>query len=245
MLHVVIYSGGLDSLVLLNKVKQEISEQQAHRTAYSGVWGEERLMAVTFDYGQRHTKELRKAVQVGEAMGIEHRLIELPMLRMLSPNAANPDKRGIVPWGADGLPPQATMVVPGRNTIMLSIAMGIAEAALQTTHKACDNAVIYLGVNRGGHASYPDCRPDYIRAMSHAFWQATERRVTLDAPFLHMTKGAIVLLGQQLGVDFAQSWSCYQNGPEPCGECIPCTERAKAFAALSIPDPLLQKVDAG
>jgi 7-cyano-7-deazaguanine synthase len=119
--------------------------------------------------------------------------------------------------------------VPFRNAIMLSIACGMAESA--------EAEGLVIAAHGGDHAIYPDCREDFMRAMSEAMRLGTYAEVKLLRPFIAMNKGQIVREGARLGVDFARTWSCYKGGAIHCGTCGTCVERREAFMQAGIADP--------
>jgi 7-cyano-7-deazaguanine synthase len=120
-------------------------------------------------------------------------------------------------------------VVPFRNAIMLSVAAGFAESI------GAEGLVI--AAHGGDHAIYPDCREEFMRAMSDAMRLGTYAQVQLLRPFIAMTKGEIAAMGARLGVDFARTWSCYKGGAVHCGKCGTCVERREAFARAGLADP--------
>ena len=128
--------------------------------------------------------------------------------------------------------------VPARNMVFLSVAASYADA-LEITD-------IFIGVSEVDYSGYVDCREEFIKAMENAINLGTvlgaekKRRITLHAPFMHMTKAEEVRLGTTLGVDFGLTWSCYRGGDKPCGTCDSCLLRAKAFAEAGIEDPAIE-----
>lgn len=232
MLHVVIYSGGLDSFTLLHHVARNIQMQPPSIAA------REHILAISFDYGQRHRKELEYAKAECARMGIVHDVIRL--------ESAIRRGNSALTFGAIPVPhghyEDATMkqtVVPGRNTIMLSVAMGWAESTLNCM-AATEGAQVYYGAHSGDHHIYPDCRPDFVYHMADVFRVATDGRVRLNVPFLHGNKKTILQQGFADGLkleDYARSWTCYEGGEHPCGKCGACGERLEAFASLGLEDP--------
>ena len=214
---VVLVSGGLDSMVAAARARKE-------------GFG---LLALTFDYGQRHRIELEAAQRVAGGLGAERHVI-LPLdLRAFGGSAltANIDvpKSGV---GAD----VPVTYVPARNTIFLSLALGWAEAA-----GARD---LFIGVNALDYSGYPDCRPEFIAAFERLAALATKAGVEgagfrVHAPLQHMTKADIVREGARLGLDAGISWSCYDPTPDlrHCGLCDSCRLRAKGFEEAGLPDP--------
>ena len=122
----------------------------------------------------------------------------------------------------------AQTVVPGRNTIMLSIAMGVAESALGEG----DVATVYYGAHSGDHHIYPDCRPEFADALAAAFMLCDWKHIDLSRPFIQLTKTEVAALGKELGVPFEETWSCYKGGEVHCGKCGTCVERKEALAGF-------------
>ena len=201
-----------------------------------------RLLALSFDYNQRHRVELDAARRVATALGAERHIV-LPMdLSAFGGSALTADidvpKDGVGTDDAGGIP---VTYVPARNTIFLSLALGWAEAA-----GARD---IYIGVNALDYSGYPDCRPEFIAAFEGLAELATKAGVEGDpfriqAPLQHMTKADIVREGTRLGLDLGLSWSCYDTTPDGkhCGECDSCRLRSRGFDEAGIADPTLYAV---
>jgi 7-cyano-7-deazaguanine synthase len=218
---VVLVSGGMDSAVVL-----AIAREQGFR-----------VHALSVRYGQRHTSELDAAVEVSRAQGAAaHKTVNVD-LRSIGGSALTDDIA--VPVDDDGHVIGADIpvtYVPARNTIMLSVALGWAEVL-----GASD---IFCGVNAVDYSGYPDCRPEFIEAFERLANLATKAGVEgaglrVHAPLQHMSKADIVREGLRLGVDFAQTVSCYQadaNG-RACGHCDACRLRAEGFAAAGVTDP--------
>ena len=212
---VVITSGGLDSTVLA---------YLAHRDWQGSV----RLLS--FDYGQRHVRELQFAEETAHRLDVEWNLIDLFSLgKLLTGSALTGDTP--VPEGHYAEDTMRQTVVPNRNMIMLACAtaVGINDHA----------TVVYAGMHAGDHPVYPDCRPGFISALSHVVGIANEgfNPPRIVAPFVEMTKAQIVSMGQALGVPFDRTWSCYQGGDRHCGRCGTCVERAEAFHLAVVDDP--------
>ncbi len=201
-----------------------------------------RLLALSFDYNQRHRIELDAARNVATALGAERHIV-LPMdLSAFGGSALTADiavpKDGLGTEDGGGIP---VTYVPARNTIFLSLALGWAEAA-----GARD---IYIGVNALDYSGYPDCRPEFIAAFEGLAELATKAGVEGDpfriqAPLQHMTKADIVREGTRLGLDLGLSWSCYDPTPDArhCGECDSCRLRSRGFDEAGIADPTLYAV---
>jgi 7-cyano-7-deazaguanine synthase len=213
---VVICSGGMDSTTLAHLAAER----------HDGVH------LVGFNYGQRHEKELVFAASTARHLGARFSLIRLPIGEMLHGSALTDDSVP-VPEGHYADASMRATVVPNRNAIMLSVAWGIATA---------DQAdALYTGVHAGDHPIYPDCRPSFIWAMGAALRIATDgyapSALELRAPFLHASKADIVRAGELLGVDWTNTWSCYQGGAKHCGRCGTCVERHEAFEIVGVVDP--------
>ncbi|MCP8892610.1 7-cyano-7-deazaguanine synthase QueC [Sphingomonas faeni] len=218
---VALVSGGLDSMV---------SAAMAREAG-------QRLLALSFDYNQRHRVELAAARRIADALGAERHIV-LPMdLSAFGGSALTADidvpKDGAGTEDGGGIP---VTYVPARNTIFLSLALGWAEAA-----GARD---IYIGVNALDYSGYPDCRPEFIAAFEGLAELATKAGVEGDpfriqAPLQNMTKADIVREGTRLGLDLGLSWSCYDPAPGSlhCGECDSCRLRARGFDEAGIADP--------
>lgn len=215
---VVLLSGGLDSTTA------------AHLASAAGY----RIYAISFDYGQRHRRELEAAARIASRFGpAEHRIVSVG-LGSLGGSSLTGD--GEIPThpSQDSIP---TTWVPARNLIFLSIASGYAEIV--------GASAIYIGVSQVDYSGYPDCREPFLRAYQRAADLASKQfvedgvSIPVVAPLLYLSKAATIRLGLRLGVDYGETWSCYQGGEEPCGTCDSCRLRAAAFAEVGMPDPLV------
>jgi len=190
------------------------------------------VVALTVDYGQRHRVELESARTIAERMVDRH--IVLPLdLRAFGGSALTSDLAVPKDGVGEGIP---ATYVPARNTIFLSLALGLGEAS-----GARD---IYIGVNALDYSGYPDCRPEFIEEFQRLANLATKAGVegdpfTVHAPLLHLTKADIAREAQRLGLDAALSHSCYDPLPDGthCGQCDACRLRAKGFAEAGVADP--------
>lgn len=209
---VVIISGGLDSTVLLYYVRQKFD-----------------VYALSFDYGQRHSKELGYAAYTCAQLGVEHDIIDLCSLQGLLKSSLT--FAGEVPEGHYAADNMKATVVPNRNAIMLSIAYGYAISLGAST--------VFIGAHAGDHAIYPDCRPEFFASLTAVLQSANEWAppVLIDPPFVYLSKQSIVEIGKAIGVPFDETWSCYQGGKLHCGRCGTCVERAEAFALAKVDDP--------
>ncbi|HPT19414.1 MAG TPA: 7-cyano-7-deazaguanine synthase QueC [Methanothrix sp.] len=212
---VLILSGGVDSTTLLYKM------------LHDGL----KVEALTFNYAQRHKKEIDCAVAIAERVDIPHRIVDLSCLAgLLGDSALLGGKE--VPSCHYTEEAAKTTVVPNRNMIMLSVAAGYAEA-----HEIPE---VYYAAHRNDSTIYPDCRAEFIEALRPAIRLATAwHPVELHAPFAANSKAEIVRLGLELGVPYEMTWSCYQGGERPCRSCPTCIEREEAFAVNGARDPLV------
>lgn len=213
---VILVSGGMDSAVVL-----AIARERGYA-----------CHALSVAYGQRHTSELQAAARVARSLGASaHKTVAVD-LRTIGGSALTADI-DVPEAGGRGIP---VTYVPARNTIMLSVALGWAEVV--------GAADIFCGVNAVDYSGYPDCRPEFIAAFEKLANVATKAGVEgaglrIHAPLLHLGKGDIVREGLRLGVDFAQTVSCYRADAEgrACGHCDACRLRAEGFAAADVADP--------
>ncbi|RMG03142.1 MAG: 7-cyano-7-deazaguanine synthase QueC [Nitrospirae bacterium] len=216
---VVLLSGGVDSSTTLAIAKAEGFE----------------CYALTFDYFQRHRRELESAKRVAASLGVKEHILITFDLRKIGGSALTADMD--VPKGGTAREIPVTYV-PARNTIFLSFALGWAEVL-----KAED---IFIGANAVDYSGYPDCRPEYLRAYEEMANLATREsvegrmRFRIRAPLLNLTKGEIIRKGLALGLDYSLTWSCYDPGAEgmPCGACDSCLYREKGFREAGVEDPL-------
>ena len=214
---VVLLSGGMDSATVL---------AMARAQGFA-------CYALSVDYGQRHHAELAAARRVAKSLGAtEHRVIDID-LTGFGGSALTDSSIAVPQQPTEGIPPT---YVPARNTIMLSLALAWAEV-LQSRD-------IFIGVNAIDYSGYPDCRPAYIEAFERMANLATKAAVeghplTVHAPLLRSSKAEIILQGMALGVDFAQTVSCYQADEtgRACGVCDACRLRRAGFSAAGVDDP--------
>ncbi len=215
---VVLLSGGLDSATVL-----AIARSQGYE-----------CHAIAFDYGQRHRAELDASLRQATALGAKsHRIVHVDMNQF--GGSALTDFRIDVPE-ANSQPGIPSTYVPARNTVMLSLALALAE----TLH----SRDLFIGVNAVDYSGYPDCRPEYIAAFEHMANLATKAGVEgthfrIHAPLIELSKSDIIRQGTALGVDYSLTVSCYQASPEgeACGHCDSCALRSAGFAAAGVPDP--------
>jgi 7-cyano-7-deazaguanine synthase len=192
------------------------------------------LFALSFDYGQRHRRELDAAQQVADRLGVrQHQIVRLNLGDWGGSSLTGDGEIPTEPSG-DEIP---STWVPARNHIFLAIASGYAEVV--------GARAMYIGVSEVDYSGYPDCRGEFIAAYQRAADLASKQfvedgiSIPVLAPFLHLPKSGVVRLGLTLGVDYGLTWSCYQGGEKPCGVCDSCRLRAAAFAEAGVADPLL------
>ncbi len=210
---IVLLSGGLDSTVLLYKLKAD---------GY-------RVQALSADYGQRHRKELDYAKEICEYTHTKHYIADLNAVKFCLLGGSQTDLSVPVPKGHYADESMKATVVPNRNMIMLSLATGLAIST-----KA--DAVAYAA-HAGDHAVYPDCRPEFMTAMHTAMRLADYSPIQLLAPFATITKADIVKMGSWLNVPFEKTWSCYSGRELHDGTCGTCFERHEAFELAGVTDP--------
>jgi 7-cyano-7-deazaguanine synthase len=210
---VAIFSGGLDSTVLLHELRAAGDE----------------VLALSVDYGQRHRVELVHAEQIAGRLGVEWRVADLSSIAPLLAGSSQTSLVVPVPHGHYTEESMKQTVVPNRNMLMLAVAAGWAIS------RRADR--VAYGAHAGDHAIYPDCRPEFVEAMRQALGLADWHRLDLFCPFMNLTKARIVARGAELGVDFAATWSCYEGGDIHCGRCGTCFERREAFQHAGVPDP--------
>jgi 7-cyano-7-deazaguanine synthase len=188
---------------------------------------------VGFNYGQRHSKELESLFKIGEQLGALVDIIDLTQIKHLIGTSSLTSDEIVVPDGHYAEETMRITVVPNRNAMMLSIttAIGVAEGA----------EVVATGIHAGDHFIYPDCRPAFFEPLNQAFIKGNEGHATanfrLEAPFITKTKADIAKLGDDLGVPYELTWSCYKGGEVHCGRCGTCVERIEAFINAEVTDP--------
>ena len=207
---VLIVSGGMDSITMLYEYKERIA------------------LGISFDYGSNHNaREIPFAAMHCERLGIKHIIINLGFMHQYFKSSLLEGAEAIPEGNYDDENMKST-VVPFRNGIMLSIAAGVAES----------NGLKYVMMaNHGGdHTIYPDCRPEFVCAMSEATRLGTYPGIEVLAPYTDITKSDIARHGKELGIDYAETWSCYKGGEHHCGKCGTCRERIEALADAGIED---------
>ncbi|MGK7910174.1 MAG: 7-cyano-7-deazaguanine synthase QueC [Synechococcus sp.] len=216
---IVLFSGGLDSTTVLYQALADGLD----------------CYALSFDYSQRHQRELQAAREIAHRLGIEHRTITFDLRQWggsaLTDNIDVPTGRSLEEMSAD-IP---ITYVPARNTIFFSFALSYAEAI--------GAGRVYAGMNALDYSGYPDCRPDYIDAVQSVFELGTKRGregqpIRIHTPLIALKKTEIIQLGDRLGVPWHLTWSCYIGGETACGVCDSCLLRRAAFEQLGQVDPV-------
>lgn len=221
---VVLLSGGLDSTTVAAMARESELE----------------LYALSFDYGQRHKRELEAARAVAKAVGVvRHEIMTLPLGQLggsaLTTDAEVPD----APAPGDIGQEIPVTYVPARNTVFIACALAYAEVV------GADE--IHLGINAMDYSGYPDCRPEYVAAYQEVAKLATKQGVegrapTLMTPLIHMTKAEIVTAGMAAKAPLELTWSCYRGGAKACGTCESCVLRLQGFASAGTRDPIVYEV---
>jgi len=214
---VVLLSGGLDSAVALYLAKSE---------GYA-------VHAISFDYGQRHNRELDAAKAIADKAGVEdHQVVTLKLDNWGGSSLT--DKNMDIENGDVTREDIPVTYVPARNMVFLSVAASLAEA-IQAQN-------IFIGVSEVDYSGYVDCRQEFIDSMEKAINMGTvmgaenNQPIKIHAPFINKTKAEEIRLGNELGVDFGLTWSCYRGDEKPCGTCDSCLLRSKAFAEAGVID---------
>ena len=218
---VILLSGGLDSSTVL---------YQAHSDGCE-------CYAISFDYQQRHRRELKSARLVAQAAGVvQHQVVNFDLRQwggsaLTDSSLELPRDRDIAEM-SQNIP---ITYVPARNTIFLSLALAYAETI--------DANRVYIGVNALDYSGYPDCRPDYIQGMQEVFRLGTRQgregqTIEIVTPLIDLKKTEIIQLGNKLGVPWELTWSCYAGEEKSCGVCDSCLLRLEAFAELGLKDPI-------
>jgi len=199
----IVYSGGMDSSVLLYQYQKDIR------------------MAVSFHYGSKHNdREIAYAKRNCEELGIRHIVIGLGFMNEHFKSDLL-QAGGEIPEGHYEAENMRKTVVPFRNGIMLSIAVGLAESN--------DLDTVLIGNHAGDHVIYPDCRKSFIDAFSSAAMAGTEKGIRIFSPYCDRSKREIALIGKEMNMDFSKTYSCYKGGEKHCGKCGTCVERKEAL----------------
>lgn len=216
---VVLFSGGMDSTVLLYAMKRAKDGR-----------GDE-VIALSFDYGQRHRKELASAKLITQALGVEHKQVKLDANLFKGSALTDVSTTHRIPQGKKWDDPEQTAtIVPNRNAVMLTQAYALAYSR-GIRHVA-------WAAHAGDAAVYPDCREEFAQRFDMMQESALGVHIRLERPFIDIDKAGIVALGIALAVPFALTWTCYLGGTTACGQCGSCMERLAAFKANDMTDPI-------
>ncbi len=210
---IIVLSGGMDSVTMLYEFASEIK------------------VAVSFDYGSKHNaKEIPFAALHCQQLGIQHIVIPLDFMTRYFKSSLLMGGEDIPEGNYDDENMKST-VVPFRNGIMLSVAAGLAEShGLKR---------LFIANHFGDHAIYPDCRAGFIKAMNEAVSEGTYEHIRIEAPYTDINKTDIAKRGAKLGINYAETWSCYKGGEKHCGKCGTCMERKEAFREAGLTDPTI------
>ncbi len=210
---VVIYSGGMDSFTVLNRAIADGKE----------------VFALSFDYGQRHVKELACASTVCNKLGINHKVVDISSINQLLAGSSLTDDIDI-PEGHYEAESMKSTVVPNRNMVLISLAVAYAVSV--------GAEQVYYGAHSGDHAIYPDCRPEFVEKMNDVCKIANYESVEIFSPYLKVSKTAILTDGINMGLDYTDTWTCYNGREKACGKCGACEERLEAFTDNNTIDPI-------
>ena len=210
---VVIISGWLDSTVLLYKVLNE--------------WYD--VYALSFNYGQKHSKEIECAKKTCEKLWVNHKIIDISFMKDLLSSSLLDDDKEVPEWDYREENMKST-VVPSRNLIFASIGIWYGQSI--------GAKIVALWVHWGDHTIYPDCREEFIEKLNEVAKISDWNKIELYCPYLWKEKALLVDEWNKMWVDFGLTWSCYKWGEKPCGKCWTCTERIEAFKLNGLEDVL-------
>ena len=223
----VLSSGGVDSTTCLAMAVAEV--------------GAENVLALSVYYGQKHDKEIQAAKKVAEYYGVQRMELDLSVIFAGSNCSLLKQSTEDIPMESyaqqieetHGEKPVSTYV-PFRNGLFLSSAASIALS------HGCSKIMYGAHADDAAGAAYPDCSLDFVNAMNQAIYLGSGNQLTIEAPFVSLTKADVVKKGLELGVPYELTWSCYEGGEKPCGKCGTCIDRMKAFEKNGVVDPLLK-----
>jgi 7-cyano-7-deazaguanine synthase len=210
---VVIFSGGMDSYTVLNKAIKDGFD----------------VFAVTFNYGQRHSKEIDYAKRACSLLGVKHKVVDITQINQLLAGSSLTSDIDM-PEGHYAGENMKSTVVPNRNMILLSLAVGYAVSINVTK--------VFYGAHSGDHEIYPDCRPEFVEKMNAVCAIANYESVEIVTPYLNNDKIGILSDGIKMGLDYGMTWTCYNGREKACGKCGSCVERLEAFSENQRHDPL-------
>ncbi|MDG2456088.1 MAG: 7-cyano-7-deazaguanine synthase QueC [SAR86 cluster bacterium] len=210
---IVVYSGGLDSFTLLNEAIRSGKD----------------VSALSFDYGQKHNKELHFVEKFCAQESIDSKIVDVSSIKELFQGSSLMDEIDI-PKGHYEDDSMKSTVVPNRNMILISLALGYA-----VTKEAEE---VWFGAHAGDHAIYPDCRPEFVEKMDAVARIANYSPIAVKAPYIAMSKTEILAIGLNMQLDYGLTWTCYEGKELACGSCGACHERLESFAANNVIDPI-------
>ena len=210
---IVVYSGGLDSFTLLNEAIRSGKD----------------VSALSFDYGQKHNKELHFVEKFCAQESIDSKIVDVSSIKELFQGSSLTDEIDI-PKGHYEDDSMKSTVVPNRNMILISLALGYA-----VTKEAEE---VWFGAHAGDHAIYPDCRPEFVKKMDAVASIANYSPIAVKAPYIAMSKTEILAIGLNMQLDYGLTWTCYEGKELACGSCGACHERLESFAANNVIDPI-------
>jgi 7-cyano-7-deazaguanine synthase len=210
---VVVFSGGMDSYTVLHKAFREGFE----------------VLPLTFNYGQKHNKEIEYAKHACIALGVIPKIVDITAInQLLTGSSLTSDIE--MPEGHYADDNMKSTVVPNRNMILLSLAVGYAVSS--------DANKVFYGAHAGDHEIYPDCRPEFVEKMNSVCAIANYEPVEIVTPYLALNKTDILREGLAMGLDYRRTWTCYNGREKACGKCGSCVERLEAFSENQMSDPL-------
>lgn len=210
---IVVYSGGLDSFTLLNEAIRSGKD----------------ISALSFDYGQKHSKELHFVEKFCTQESIDSKIVDISSIKELFQGSSLTDDIDI-PKGHYEDDSMKSTVVPNRNMILISLALGYAVT------KGAEE--VWFGAHAGDHAIYPDCRPEFVEKMDSVARIANYSPIAIKAPYITMSKTEILAIGLNMQLDYGLTWTCYEGKDLACGSCGACHERLESFAANNVIDPI-------
>lgn len=216
---VVVYSGGMDSYTVLHKAIANGDE----------------VYALSFNYGQKHNKELVIAAQVCRELKVPHKVVDITAINgLMAGSSLTTDSHEAIPEGDYENSNMKSTVVPNRNMVLLSMAIAYAVSL--------EAGKVYYGAHSGDHDIYPDCRPEFVEAMNAVSLIANYQAVEIVAPFLKNSKGDILAAGIEMNLDYGKTWTCYNGREKACGKCGSCLERLQSFSQHGLTDPISYEI---
>ena len=217
---VVVYSGGMDSYTVLHEAISKGKE----------------VYALSFNYGQKHNKELIIAAQVCRELGVSHKVVDITAINsLMAGSSLTSDSNEAIPEGDYEDANMKSTVVPNRNMVLISMAIAYAVSL--------EASQVFYGAHSGDHDIYPDCRPEFVEAINAVSLIANYQAVEIVAPFLRSSKADILAAGINMKLDYAKTWTCYNGREKACGKCGSCLERLESFKAHGLVDPIPYEIN--